>query len=96
MKIGVTLKKIRKDRKLTQVEFAKICGINQTYLSEIEQGHKIPTIPTLERIAKKLKIPVEVLSFLSLTKDDIDPKKKKSFESIKSATDALIKEFWNI
>lgn len=42
------IKKLRKDRKLTQIEFAKKIGIAQSSLSEIEKG----TIPSAEILIK--------------------------------------------
>ena len=42
-KIGLKFKLKRKRRGLTQSEFSKLLGIAQGYLSEIENGVKIPS-----------------------------------------------------
>lgn len=41
--IGQRLKEIRKEEKLTQIDFAKRLLISQSYLSSIETGNEIPT-----------------------------------------------------
>jgi DNA-binding XRE family transcriptional regulator len=41
---------------LTQTAVAKQCGINRSYLSRLESGRRNPTLATLERLAKTLKV----------------------------------------
>ena len=59
MNIGITIRNIRKERtpQLNQSEFAKLIGITQTYLSQIETGVKTPKISVLETISKEFEIP---------------------------------------
>ena len=39
---------------MTQTELAKRAGIHKIYLAKIEGGTKVPSIPTLKRIAHAL------------------------------------------
>ncbi|WP_373262779.1 helix-turn-helix domain-containing protein, partial [Bacteroides thetaiotaomicron] len=43
MNIGKIIKETRKSKGLKQQSFAKMCGITQTYLSQIENNVKDPT-----------------------------------------------------
>ena len=51
------MKKIRKEKGLTQEELATMSGVTQEYISEIENGEvEGLTLHRLDRIAKTLKI----------------------------------------
>lgn len=39
---------------MTQTDFAKMIGMDRSYLSQIENGKLTPSIPTLEKIARGL------------------------------------------
>ena len=54
MSIGEKIKKLRTYKGLTQELFAKEIGISRSYLSDLENNRKSPTIETLEKIAKKM------------------------------------------
>jgi DNA-binding XRE family transcriptional regulator len=49
----------RKKRGLTQAQLAKIAGIAQGFLSEIEAGHKTGAVDVLRRIASALGISLD-------------------------------------
>jgi DNA-binding XRE family transcriptional regulator len=61
----------RKQRGLTQAELAKVAGIAQGFLSEIESGLKTGDVTVLQRIAVALEI-----SLLDLV-PDLHPNKRK-------------------
>ncbi|WP_419880517.1 helix-turn-helix domain-containing protein [Peribacillus sp. B-H-3] len=54
--IGDRIKKIRKDNFYTQVEFAKLLGISQGTLSDIEKGNCSPSFNTLKSLRTLLKV----------------------------------------
>jgi transcriptional regulator with XRE-family HTH domain len=91
MDLGSIIKEVRKSRKYTQCEFAKLCKISQTYLSQIENNKKDPNISTLKIIANHLNIPLPILFFKALTDEDISEAKKESFETISPIVKNLIK-----
>lgn len=61
--LGQRIKKFRKERELTQVELAVIVNISPVYLGFIENNRRRPSLRTLERLAKALKVkPSELIS----------------------------------
>lgn len=42
MALGDYLKELREERKMTTYEVAKISGVNQSYISQMERGQKHP------------------------------------------------------
>ena len=42
MSIGDNFKQIRKDKKLKLADFAKVLGVSQSYISQIENNKTIP------------------------------------------------------
>ena len=58
--IGNEIKRIRKEKKMTQKELCDgICS--QAEISKIENGRNSPTIDLLQQIAKRLRIPMSIL-----------------------------------
>jgi transcriptional regulator with XRE-family HTH domain len=57
-KIAMRIKKLRAKRQLTQATLAKRAGISHGYLARLETGRQDPTITTLAKIAKGLKVPL--------------------------------------
>ena len=55
-KIGKNLKKARLKLNLKQIDVAKRAKISANYYSRIERDEENPTIETLERILKVLKV----------------------------------------
>ncbi|RJX17684.1 MAG: XRE family transcriptional regulator [Desulforudis sp.] len=56
MPVGAQILAIRRQRKLTQVQLAAKSKVSRNYISEIENGTKTPSIPTLEKIAAALGV----------------------------------------
>lgn len=96
MNLGNVIKKMRKQKKQTQSELAILCGITQTYLSQIESNLKEPNLATLKKISENLDIPLPILFFLSLDESDIDPDKRKAFEIINPSVKSLVSEFFTV
>ncbi len=96
MDLGGTIRKIRQERNLSQGAFSKICGITQTYLSQIEHNLKEPNLSTLKAIAQAFAIPLPVLLFLTLDSKDVPIEKQKDFELIGESFKSVIHEFFEI
>lgn len=58
---GIRLRTIRQRRRLNQERFAELIEISVDFLSLIERGQNSPSFPVLERMAKRLRIPVKEL-----------------------------------
>ena len=56
-RVGLNLKKFRKERGLSQEELAFESGLHRTYISGVERGIRNPTVLVLEEIATALKVP---------------------------------------
>lgn len=54
--IGVRIKSLRQGKGLTQEALAEKVGISSKYLSSIERGKENPTLDTLIKLAKALKV----------------------------------------
>lgn len=71
---GARLRQIRAQRRMTQERFAETLNLSVDFLSLVERGISAPSFETLERIAKRLKMPVEDLfSFDGSTSDRAVP-----------------------
>lgn len=58
------VKRIIKERKrqgVTQEELARASGVDRTHMGSIEQGRRKPTLSTIYKISKVLKMPLEHL-----------------------------------
>lgn len=95
MDLGTTIKNVRIQNGYKQIEFAKICDISQTYLSQIENNVKEPNISTLRIISEKLDVPVPVIFFLSITEEDIKPEKIEAYKHLAPSLKSMINEFFN-
>jgi transcriptional regulator with XRE-family HTH domain len=56
--IAMRIKILRERQKISQEELAARSGISRGYLARLETGRHDPTITTLEKLAKALKVPV--------------------------------------
>lgn len=55
------IREARKRAGLTQEQLASRAGITQSHLSRLELGKYVPTLATLERLARALRIPLSAL-----------------------------------
>jgi transcriptional regulator with XRE-family HTH domain len=60
-KLGDNIRRIRLERGLTQVELSKKLKADRSYMSNVEQGKKNPTLTTMEKIANVLGVSTEEL-----------------------------------
>ena len=49
--VGKTIKRLRKEKKISQEKLAEAINSHQVYISEIERGLKIPSLPVLYEMA---------------------------------------------
>lgn len=60
-RIAVNVKRVRKERGLSQEELADRAGVHRTYVSQIERGVKNATFVSLDKIAQALETPLAEL-----------------------------------
>ncbi len=63
MVIGIRLRKLREERKLSQGDIEKRTGLLRCYISRVENGHTVPSLETLERLAAAMEIPLYQLFY---------------------------------
>jgi transcriptional regulator with XRE-family HTH domain len=54
--VGRNLRRIRRERGLSQEEFADLLGVHRTYMGGVERGERNLTLRSLERLADRLKV----------------------------------------
>ena len=65
MVIGDRLREIRERKKLSQADVQNRTGLLRGYISRVENGHTVPAIGTLERIARAFEVPMYQLFYES-------------------------------
>ena len=58
MKIGTTIRAFRLQKGLSQGDIEKKTGLLRCYLSRVENGHTVPSLDTLAKIATALDMPM--------------------------------------
>src|SRR5713101_111315 len=58
MLIGQRLRDIREAKNLSQDDIAKATGFVRPYISRVENGHTVPSVETLEKWARALRMPL--------------------------------------
>jgi transcriptional regulator with XRE-family HTH domain len=61
VRIGWNLRRLRKERNITQEDFATDSGIDRGYISGVERGVRNPSVLVLARIAKAFAVDVSEL-----------------------------------
>jgi len=60
-RVGMRIRKLRKERDWSQEEFADECGLHRTYMGSVERGERNLTLNSLDKIAKTLKVSLSEL-----------------------------------
>ena len=63
MVISDRLRAIREQKDLSQGDIEKRTGLKRCYVSRVENGHTIPSIETLEKLARALEVPMYQLFY---------------------------------
>ena len=54
--ISENLSRIRKEQRYTQRELAELAGLNSNYYAKVERGEGMPSLKTIHKLAKALKV----------------------------------------
>ena len=63
MVIGERLKALREQKNMSQGDIEKRSGLLRCYISRAENGHSVPAIETLEKIARAMDVPLYQLFY---------------------------------
>ncbi len=58
---GHTLRKIRSEQGISQEQFADLCSLHRTYISDIELGKRNVSLENIEKLAKALNMKISEL-----------------------------------
>jgi transcriptional regulator with XRE-family HTH domain len=58
MLIGERIRALREKQGLTQGDLEERCGLLRCYTSRVENGHTVPSLETVEKIARALGMPL--------------------------------------
>jgi transcriptional regulator with XRE-family HTH domain len=82
MVIGDRLRELREAKTFSQGEIEKRTGLLRCYISRVENGHTVPAIETLEKMARALEVPMYELFY-----DGEEPPKLPNLPKRRSADD---------
>ena len=63
MVIANRLRALREEKKLSQGDIEKRTGLLRCYISRVENGHTVPAIETLEKLARAMEVPLYQLFY---------------------------------
>jgi transcriptional regulator with XRE-family HTH domain len=78
--VGLTIRTLRLQRGMSQGDIEKRTGLLRCYLSRVENGHTVPSLDTLQKIALALDLPLsqffsegpaKEITGMSLSEDEI-------------------------
>ena len=84
MVIGDRLRELRAGKKLSQGDIEKRTGLLRCYISRVENGHTVPAIETLEKMARALEVPLYQLFY-----DGEEPPKLPNLLERKTSDDVV-------
>jgi transcriptional regulator with XRE-family HTH domain len=82
MIIGDRLRALREEKNLSQGDIEKRTGLLRCYISRVENGHTVPAIETLEKMARAFEVPMYQLFY-----DGEEPPKLPNLPKRKSSDD---------
>ena len=82
MVIADHLRALREERRLSQGDVEKPTGLLRCYISRVENGHTVPSVETLEKLARALEVPMYQLFY-----DGNEPPKLPNLSRRKTADD---------
>jgi len=76
------LRMLREEKELSQGDIEKRTGLLRCYILRVENGHTVPTVETLEKMARALEVPLYRLFYdgEAPPKLEILPKRKTADE----------------
>ncbi len=82
MRLGLAIKKLRKERGMTQVQLSKLVGVSSVMVGFWEIGRTFPTQPKIKKVADAFGISVALLLLLAITEEDIPESKKELYNAL--------------
>src|SRR5713226_9398743 len=77
MLISARLRALREAKNLSQADIERRSGLVRPYLSRIENGHTIPSLATLEKLARALEVPLYQMFYEGEKPPELPPLRKR-------------------
>ncbi len=101
MEVGKRLREVREAKNLSQGDIEHRTGLLRCYISRVENGHTVPSVETIEKLARAFEVPTYQLFIGADEKPSPVPHairmagKEKSFGSTSKEEKFFIK-FWRL
>lgn len=70
--LGEKIRKLRKEKGLTQEQLAELVGVEPRHISRVEGGYSSPSVERLAVMANVLEVPIkELFNFMQLSDSEI-------------------------
>ena len=86
-RVGARLRELRVEAELTQEKLAWECDLSKPYLSQIEAGKRLPSLPALDALAQRLH--VDLVDVLAV---DPDSNRHKLIEAVRRVDKKGVRE----
>src|SRR5712692_9823457 len=90
MLIGERLRSLREERQLSQGDIEQRTGLFRCNISRVVNGHTVPSLPTLERMAAALGLPLYRLFYLG--KELPEPHEQKAGRAVSPEEATLLNQ----
>jgi transcriptional regulator with XRE-family HTH domain len=80
-RLGLRLRKARKDRSMTLRAVSRKVGVSLQAISQFEHGHALPTVPTLVALAAAFDVPMGYF-FLTASDEKLLALRERAFQLI--------------
>lgn len=94
MSLGENIKTLRNELGLTQKKLSNSINVDQTYISELENNKKTPSLDTLKKLAKVLN--VRVSDLIGDTSNNLRPELKRLLDTTKNLDTEEIEALINL
>ena len=92
MNLGKAIKTCRTNRGMKQGELARKAKLSVSHLSLLERGLRDPTMSVVGRIAKALKLPVNILMFFAADQNELTSMPTDLREKLSALTVSLMRD----
>jgi transcriptional regulator with XRE-family HTH domain len=80
MVIGNRLRELREAKTLSQGDIEKRTGLLRCYISRVENNHTVPSVETLEKLARALEVPMYQLFHAGDASPDVRRSKPEDYD----------------
>lgn len=94
MDFGRAILSIRKHLNKSQAELSANLGVDQSYLSQIENNKRSPSTKLLEQLSSITNIPLPIIFFYTMSESDVSEDKKELFRIIYPRIKDMISEIF--